>query len=69
MLYWIRNVLSQRTARVKLEGNTSHLVKLNEGVPQGGVISPTLFLVFINDIMKDVPERISRALHADDLAA
>ena len=42
--------------------------KLNEGVPQGGVISPTLFLVVINDIMKNVPHRISRALHADDLA-
>ena len=51
-----------------MEGKTSHLVKLNEGVPQGGVISPTLFLVFINDIMKNVPQRISRALHTDDLA-
>ena len=68
MYYWIRNYLSQRLVRVKMEGKTSHLVKLTEGVLQGGVISPTLFLVFINNIMKNVPQRISQVLHADDLA-
>ena len=35
---------------------------------QGGVISSTLFLVFIDDIADDMIPRISRALHADDLA-
>ena len=69
MFYWIKNLLNQRTARVKVDGKTSHIVKLCEGVPQGGIISTTLFLVFINDIMNKVPPRISRALHADDLAA
>ena len=55
MFHWVRNFLSQRKARVKLEGKLSHLVKLGEGIPQGGVISPTLFLVFIDDIMRGVP--------------
>ena len=42
--------------------------KLREGVPQGGVVSPTLFLVYINDITTTVPRHVSNTLHADDFA-
>ena len=69
MFRWIRDFLYQRKARVKLDGTISNLVKLREGVPQGGVLSPTLFLVFINGIVKAFEEYISNTLHADDLAA
>ena len=68
MFSWIKSYLFQRTARVKLDGHTSNIVKLREGVPQGGVISPTLFIVFIDDITDKLTSHISRALHADDLA-
>ena len=68
MYKWIENYLFQRTARVKLDGELSNRVKLREGVPQGGVISPTLFVIFINDITDELTKHISRALHADDLA-
>jgi hypothetical protein len=47
---WIRNFLHNHSARVKLDSTTSNLVYVREGVPQGGVISPTLFLVYINSI-------------------
>ena len=40
---------------------------LRHGVPQGGVISPTLFLIFINDLVKELPPGIKAALYADDL--
>ena len=69
MYGWIYSYLFQRTARVKLEGQMSSLVKLREGVPQGGVISPTLFTIFIDHITDQLTLHISRALHADDLAA
>ena len=68
MFKWIKSFLCHRTARVKLDQNLSNVVKIKEGVPQGGVISPTLFVIFINDIAKNLPTRIPRALHADDFA-
>ena len=68
MFNWVKSFLSHRTARVKLNGNLSHCVTTREGVPQGGVISPTLFIVFINDITQGLTTHISRALHADDFA-
>ena len=54
MYKWISQYLYNRTARVRVEGEYSREKVLREGVPQGGVLSPTLFLVFINDIMKDI---------------
>nr|KAG5688037.1 hypothetical protein BaRGS_003583 [Batillaria attramentaria] len=68
MFNWIKSFLCHRTARVNLDSSLSHTVKIREGVPQGGVISPTLFVVFINDISSSLSRHIYRALHADDFA-
>ena len=68
MFTWIRDFLHRRCARVKLEGHRSKLVKLEDGVPQGSAISPTLFILFINDLPKQFTSNIHKALHADDLA-
>ena len=68
MYMWIQRFLFARTARVKLDGIHSKKVCLREGVPQGGVLSPTLFLVYINDILTTISKRVSNILYADDLA-
>ena len=68
MFGWIKSFLHERTAKVKLDGHTSVSVKMREGVPQGGVLSPILFLIYINDITNILPKRASNTLHADDLA-
>ena len=67
MFKWISQYLNNRKARVHVDGQQSSKKVLREGVPQGGVLSPTLFLVFINDIMKDMPQKIQGAIYADDL--
>jgi hypothetical protein len=42
-------------------------VKIKEGVPQGGVIYTTLFILYINDIAQKLTRQINITLHADDL--
>ena len=68
MYKWLSDFLFNRTARVKLDGTISRQVKLREGVLQGGVVSPTLFLVYMNDITTTVPRYVSNTLHGDDFA-
>ena len=67
MYMWIQHFLFARTAQVKLDGILSKKVCLHEGVPQGGVLSPTMFLVYINDILTTISKRVSNTLHADKL--
>ena len=67
MLQWITQYLKNRKARVHINGVYSRKKILKEGVPQGGVLSPTLFLIYINDIVKDLPKHVHGAIYADDL--
>jgi len=50
MLKWITQYLTHRRACVKLQGARSKMETISNGVPQGGVLSATLFLIFMNDI-------------------
>ena len=68
MFDWIMDYLCRRRGRVKLDGYISKLVTLEEGVPQGGSLFPTLFVIFINDLPKQFCTNIHKTLHADDLA-
>ena len=66
MYRWLSQYLENRKAGVQLNGCYSRQKTLR-GVPQGGVLSPTLFLIYTNDIMKDMHSRIQAAMYADDL--
>ena len=46
---WLSNFLCNRSIRVVIDGINSNLYPVNFRVPQGSVISPTLFLLFLND--------------------
>ena len=50
LLNWLTSFLSDRTQFVAVDGALSDISRVTSGVPQGSVLGPTLFLVFINDI-------------------
>ena len=60
--------MSNRTQKVKINNTLSHIVEVSSGVPQGSVLGPTLFLIFINDVC-DISNNltVSCKLYADDI--
>lgn len=63
---FIKNFLSDRTLKVRVGSALSDPVNIQEGVPQGSVLSCTLFLVAINSIACTVPPTVSSMLYVDD---
>ena len=63
-LDWLTNYLSNRNQNVLINNNKSNIGEIKAGVPQGSVLGPLLFLLYINDIA-DGLESIAR-LFADD---
>ncbi len=66
-LTWIKSFLDNRSQSVILNGAHSDIIDVASGVPQGSVLGPLLFLIYINDL----PEHVSSSkvrLFADDTA-
>lgn len=57
MFKWIKSFLSKRIIRVKVNGVLSEVYEVENGTPQGSIISPLLFSVMINDIFKNVKKK------------
>lgn len=66
LVHILRDFLSNRTFRYRVEGTYSSPRPIRAGVPQGSVLSPLLFSLFINDIPRT--PQIELALFADDTA-
>ena len=63
-LEWITSWLSGRSQKVVLDGQASEPVPVLSGVPEGSVLGPVLFLIFINNLPDNI--RSSVRLFADD---
>jgi hypothetical protein len=61
---WLCNYLKDRKIRVVLNGQTSEWKNTTAGVPQGSILGPLLFLIFVNDITNGIETDIH--LFADD---
>ena len=61
---WIKEWLHNRKQRVILNGHKSEWQSVKSGVPQGSVLGPLLFLMYINDLEKNIKCKVSK--FADD---
>ena len=66
LLNWFNNYLSNRLQKVTVLGSTSQPLPVLSGVPQGSILGPLLFLVFVNDLPDSISRQSSVALFADD---
>ena len=66
ILRWVRGFLCYRSQTVAVDGEESDEVPVTSGVPQGSVLGPILFLIYINDLPDHVRSKVR--LFADDTA-
>ena len=62
---WFQSYLSERRQYVNIQGSDSNTSEVELGVPQGSVLGPLLFLIYINDLHKSIKYSTPR-LFADD---
>ena len=61
---WMQIFLTMRTQQVVLEGVSSSSITVTSGVPQGAVLGPLLFIIYLNDLPEGISSQVR--LLADD---
>ena len=66
IINWIQSFLINRKQRVKVNGKYSSWESVISGIPQGTILGPILFIIYINDLPDKVEGRAMMSLYADD---
>ena len=64
ILVWIEDFLHSRQQRVLVNGSSSDWAQVSSGIPQGSILGPVLFLIYINDLPDTIHNILK--LFADD---
>ena len=64
-LKWNRSYLHDRKQYVSINGKNSPCWKITYGVPQGSILGPLLFIIYINDV-QEIDKLATFILYADD---
>ena len=68
ILAWTKNYLFNRKARVKFQGHLSTYKNLENGTPQGGILSPFLFNILMENLATlTLPNNVDIFIYADDV--
>ena len=66
LIKWLQDYLTNRVQQVVINGQVSSKLPVLSGVPQGSILGPTLFLMYINDLAQGLMKGNSLAMFADD---
>ena len=64
---WLTKYLENRQAKVRFNGMLSRSRKMSQGLPQGSVLAPILFLFYINELASVLPPEVTVSMYADDV--
>ena len=66
LLNWFHSHLNNRYQRVLIHGSMSTKLPVRSGVPQGSILGPLMFILYVNDIADNIPNLSFKTLYADD---